>query len=147
MKIKKDIYHVIFFDLLFELIIIYFVTLGFFLGFQVTKNNFLIYLLIIGINILMGIIIYYLYSLFCKTYYEFTNNSIKITRKEKIIKEINYNKISYCEYHRFVTLLLGNPKGGKLIVYYLEDDVEKYIEVSFSRKLTKKVMINYILIK
>lgn len=147
MKIKKDIYHVIFFDLFFELISIFLVSLGFFLGFQVTINNFLIYLLIIGILILMGIIVYCLYSLFCKTYYEFTNNSIKITRKEKIIKEINYNKISYCEYYRFATLLLGNPKGGKLIVYYSEDDVEKYIEVSFLRKLTKKIMINYILIK
>lgn len=147
MKIKKDIYHVIFFDLFFELISIVLVTLGFFLGFEVTKNNILIYLLIIGIVFLLGIIIYCLYSLFCKTYYEFTNDSIKIIRKENIIKEINYDKIKYCEYHRFVTLLLGDSKGGKLIIYYLEDSEEKYIEISFLKRMTKKISIKNILIK
>lgn len=147
MKIKKDIYHVIFFDLFFELISIVLVTLGFFLGFEVTKNNILIYLLIIGILIFLGIIVFCLYSLFCKTYYEFTNDSLKITRKGNIIKDINYNKIKYCEYYRFVTLLLGDSKGGKLMVYYLEDEIEKSIDISFLKKLTKKINIKNIFIK
>lgn len=131
MKIKKEIYHVIFFDLFFELISIALVTLGFFLGLKVTKNNVLIYLLIIGIIILLGIIVFCLYSLFCKTYYEFENDSLKITRKGNIVKEIYYNKIKYCEYYRFVSLLLGDSKGGKFMIYYLEDDIEKNIEISF----------------
>lgn len=146
MKIKKDIYHVIFFDLFFELISIILVTVGFFLGFEVTKNNILIYLLIIGVIIFIGIIIYCLYALFCKTYYEFTNDSINIIKKGNIIKKINFEDINYCEYYRFVTLLLGDSKGGKLIVYYLEYSVEKYIEISFSKKLTKKLNIKNIFI-
>ncbi|MBO5224672.1 MAG: hypothetical protein J6C23_09205 [Clostridia bacterium] len=147
MKIKKDIYHVIFFDSFFELISIVLVTLGFFLGFEVTKTNILIYLLIIGIIILLGVIVFCLYFLFCKTYYEFANDSLKIKRKGNIIKEINYNKIKCCEYYRFVTLLLGDSKGGKLLVYYLEDEIEKNIEISFLKKLTKKINIKNIFIK
>ena len=147
MKIKKDIYHVIFFDLFFELISITLVTLGFFLGFEVTKNNILIYLLIIGILIVLGIIVFCLYSLFCKTYYEFENDSLKITRKGNIVKEINYNKLKYCEYYGFATSLLGDSKGGKLMVYYLEDEIEKSIDISFLKKLTKKINIKNIFIK
>lgn len=147
MKLKKDIYHVIFFDLFFELISIALVTLGFFLGFEVTKNNILIYLLIIGINIILGIIVFCLYSLLCKTYFEFENDSLKITRKGNIVKEINYNKIKYCEYYRFVSLLLGDSKGGKLMIYYLEDEIEKNIDISFLKKLTKKINIKNIFIK
>jgi hypothetical protein len=138
MKIKKNIYHVIFFDLFFELISIVLVTLSFFLGFETTKKSILIYLLVIISIILFGIIVFCLYYLFCKTYYEFTSYSIKIIKKETIIKEIKYNTITYCEYYRFATLLIGDPKGGKLIVYYLENDMENKIEISFLKKLTKK---------
>ena len=141
MKIKKDIYHVIFFDLFFELISIVLVTLGFFLGFEATLNNVLVYLLITMGIIFLGIIVFRLYYLLCKTYYEFADNSIRITRKGNIIKEINYNKIKHCEYHRFVTLLLGDSKGGKLMVYYLEDGIEKNIEISFLKKLTRNIRI------
>lgn len=147
MKIKKNIFHVIFFNFFFSLINIILTTVGFFLGFEVTKRNILIYFLIIAGIILLGFIICCFYSLFCKTYYEFTKDSLKITRKGNIIKEINYNKIKHCEYCRFGTLLLGDSKGGKLIIYYLEDEIEKNIEVSFLKRLTKKININNIFIK
>lgn len=117
------------------------------LGFEITKINILIYLLIIEGIILLGFIVYCIYSLFCKTYYEFTNNSIKITNNKNKITEINYDNINYCEYYRFSSLLLGDAKGGKLIVYYLENGIEKHIEISFLRKLTKKLIINNIVIK
>ncbi len=147
MKIKKNFFHVIFFSLFFELISIILVTIGFFLGFEINKNNILIYLLIIICIIFLGFIICCVYFLFCKTYYEFTNNSIKITRKDNLVKEINYNTIIYCEYYKFITLLWGDSKGGKLMVYYLENDIEKNIEISFSKKLTKKLVIKNIYIK
>lgn len=147
MKIKKNFFHVIFFNFFFWLISIILTTVGFILGFEVNKRNISIYFLIIMGIIFLGFIICFSYSLFCKTYYEFTNNSLKITRKGNIIKEINYNKIKYCEYYRFVTLLLGDSKGGKLIIYYLEDEIEKNIEVSFLKQLTKKININNIFIK
>lgn len=147
MKIKKDIFHVIFFNFFFGLISIILTTVGFFLGFEVTERNILIYFLIIMGIVFLGFIICCFYSLFCKTYYEFTDDSLKINRKGNIIKEINYNKIKYCEYYRFVTLLLGDSKGGKLIVYYLEDEIEKSIGISFLKKLTKKINIKNISIK
>lgn len=147
MKIKKDLYHVRFFDLFFELIIIILVAFGFFLGFELTKNNVLVYLLINVSIIFLGIIIYCLYVLLCRTYYEFTNNSIIITKQGNMKKEISYKKIRYCEYYRFVTLLLGDSKGGKLIVYYLDDNEEKTLEISFSKKLTKKICIKNVFIK
>lgn len=140
MKIKKNIFHVIFFDLFFEFINIILVTLGFFLGFEITKNNILIYLLIITVIIFFGAIIFCLYYLFCKTYYEFTNDSIKIVRKGNIVKEINYDKIVYWEYFGFTSLLLGDPKGGNLIVCYLENETKENIEISFSKKLAKKLI-------
>lgn len=147
MKIKKDIFHMIFFNFFFGLISIILATIGFFSGFEVTKNNILIYLLIIMGIIFLELIICCFYSLFCKTYYEFINDSIKITRNGNIIKEIKYNNIKYCEYYRFINLLLGDSKGGKLIIYYLEKDVEKNIEISFSKKLIKELIIQNIYIK
>lgn len=140
MKIKKNIFHVIFFDLFFELINIILVTLGFFLGFEITKKNILIYVLIITSIIFFGIVIFCLYYLFCKTYYEFTNDSIKVVRKGNIVKEINYDKIVYWEYYGFISLLLGDPKGGNLIVCYFENEKEENIEISFSKKLARKLI-------
>ena len=128
-----------FFILFFELISISLVTIGFFLGFETTKNNVLIYLLIIGCIIFLGIIVYCLYSLFCKTFYEFTKNSIRILKNGIMIKEINFNKITYCKYYTFMALLFGDSKGGNLVINYLEDNEEKYIEISFLKKLTKKI--------
>lgn len=43
--------------------------------------------------------------------------------------------------------ILGDSKGGKLIIYYLEKDVEKNIEISFSKKLIKELIIKNIYIK
>ncbi len=146
MKIKKNIYHIVFFDLFFEIISMILVTLGFFLGFELTNNNILIYLLINCSIFLLGFIVFILYLLICKTYYEFTYNSIKIIKNGNI-KKISYSKIRYCEYYRFINLLLGDSKGGKLIVYYLEDNKEENVEISFSKKLTKKLHINNIFIK
>lgn len=147
MRIKKDIYHIIFFDFVFEVASIVLVALGFFLGFELTINNILIYLLINCSIVLFGLIVLFLYVIICKTYYEFENDSIKIIKQGNIIKEINYNQIKYCEYYRFVTLLLGDSKGGKLIVYYLDNDTEKNMEISFSKKLIKKIRFNKIYVK
>ena len=131
----------------FELISIVLVSFGFFGGFEETKNNILIYLIIIFSIIFLGVVIYCLYGLLCKTYYEFTNNFIKIIKKGNLIKIINNNMIKYCEYYRFVTLFLGDSKGGKLIVYYLEDNIEKNIEISFSKKLIKQLGLKNVFIK
>ncbi len=147
MKIKKNIYHILFFDFFFEIISIILISLSFFLGFELSMSNLLIYLLITLSTIIVGILIYFVYASICKTYYEFTYNSILINRKGMIVKTINSNQIKSCEYYRFYHLLLGNPKGGKLVIYYLDDGIEKIIEISFLEKLTKKISIKNIYIK
>ena len=147
MKIKKNIYHVIFFDLLIELMSVILIAFGFFLGFETTKCNMLAYLLINGIIILAGIIAYCIYDLSCKLYYEFTENSIRIIKKGGLISEINYDKIHRIEYYTFGALMLGDPKGGKLIVYYLEDSKEKSLEISFLKRLIKKTSVKNLFVK
>lgn len=141
MKIKKNIYHVIFFDIFFEIIIIILFAFCFFLGFELTKNNIIIYLAINGSIILLGVIVYILYLLICKTNYEFTDASIKIIKNGNILKEVSYSMIKYCKYYSFITLLLGGSKGGNLIIYYLEDNKEKNMEISCLKKLTKKLRL------
>ena len=139
MKIKKSIYHGIFFDVFFGLVSILLVTFGFFLGFDITKNNIIIYVSIIMGIAFLGVVVLGLYALFCKTYYEFTNDSIKITKKGSVVKEISYDKIKSCEYYKFVTLFLGDSKGGNLVICYLEEDLEKSLEISFSKKHINKL--------
>lgn len=146
MKIKKDNYHVIFFILFFEIICIALITLGFFLGFELSEKNLLIYLIINLVTILLGVFVYLFYLLICKTYYEFNNEAILVIKKG-IIKQIEYKQIKYCEYHRFINLVFGDPKGGNLLICYIENGIEKNIEISFLKKLIKKVSIKNIGIK
>lgn len=141
MRIKKDIYHIMFFDLFFEIIFIILVAFGFFLGFEITTKSVLIYLSINFCFLLLGIAVYCSYSLSCKTYYEFRGDSIAITKKGNVIKQINNNQIISCEYYGFVELLLGNTKGGKLVVCYLDNDIPSYMEISCSRKMMERIKL------
>lgn len=147
MKIKKNIFHIAFLDFFFGIIILFLISLAFFLGFELTKKNVLIYLLIIISVIVVMTLIYVLYYLLCKTYYVFKKDSIIINKNNKEIKTINHNQIKYCEYYGFIKLIFGDPKGGNLIIYYLEDKTEKIIKISFSKKLIKKIFIENIFIK
>lgn len=147
MKIKKDIYHVIFFICFFEIIIIALATLGFFLGFELVAINLVMYFLTDVAVIILGFIVFVLYVSICKTYYEFNDNSIKIINKGQVIKEIHYEQVNYCEYYSFTALLLGNPRGGKLIVYYLDGHMEKNLEVSFTKTQIKNLYLQNIIMK
>lgn len=147
MKVKKDIYHILFFEIFFGIILIILGTIGFFLGFELSKKNILIYLFSIVLVIMVEMIIYIMYLLLCKTYYEFTNDSVILKKCDKKLKLIKYSQIRYCEYYKFSSLLLGNSNGGKLIVYFKENNVEKSIEISFPMKLIKRIPIGNIQIK
>ena len=125
MKIKNNIYHVIFFDVFFVAICLFIVAMGFFLGFELSPKNITIYLSINGIIVLLGVIVFIGYILLCKSYYEFTSKSIKIVKNKGIIKEIGYNQIHFCKYCSFYELLLGDPSGGRLIIYYNENGAEQ----------------------
>ncbi len=147
LSIKKNYYHVLFFIIIFELESFILITLCFFLGFEISSYSISILLIIIIAIIIFGIIIFSLYLLLCQTYYEFTNNSIKIIKKGSVIDEIICEKIKYCEYYSFISLLFLDSKGGNLIVYYWDDGVEKSIEISFIKRLIKKINVKNLIIK
>ena len=147
MKVKKNIFHIAFFCFFFGIITILLVSLGFFLGFELKKENILTYLLIIISIIVLMIFIFIIFSLLCKTNYEFRKDQILINKNNQTIKTINHNQIKCCEYYSFLKLIFGDPKGGRLIIYYLEDGVEKNINISFSKKLAKKIFIENVFIK
>lgn len=143
MKLKKDIYHFIFFDIFFEMCILFLVGLGFFLGCEHTLYNFHIFICVNAIIISLGIIVYVLYILICKSYYEFDSQSLKIIKNNKTIKEIKYTQIKSCAYYKFYHLLFGDPKGGKLVINFTSIE-EQTIEISFTKKLLKKLNIHNI---
>ena len=139
MKIKKNIYLVLFFDAFFVAISLFLVALGFFLGFEITNKIITIYLSTSSAIIFLGAMVFLLYFAICKTYYVFANDSFKIIKDGVEIMEIDYDKITHCEYHRFASLFLGDPKGGNLVVNYVCDGVEQYIEISLLKRQIEKI--------
>jgi hypothetical protein len=139
MQIKKNIYHVLFFDAFFVAIGLFLNTLGFFLGFEITKKIITIYLGTSSAIIFLGAMVFFLYFAICKTYYVFANDSFKIIKDGVEIMKIDYDKIIHCEYHRFASLFLGDSKGGKLVVNYVRDGVEQYIEISLLKRQIEKI--------
>lgn len=137
MKIKKNIYHVIFFDVFFSFIFIFLISIGFFLGFEPTKENLLIYAFCVLGVLMIGVSIFCAYALLCRTYWEFTNNEIVLVKKNIICKRIVLSQILRGEYVTFFHLLLGHPRGGMLVIYYKENKNEQMVEISLSAKKVK----------
>ena len=139
MKIKHNIYHVIFFDIFFVTISLCIVSLGFFLGFELSQNNMAIYLIVNATIVFLGATVYIGYILSCKKYYELTKDSIKIVKNGILIEEIRYSQIRHCEYHCFYELFFGDSSGGKLVVYYNETGIQKRMEISCLKKTIRKI--------
>ena len=139
MKIKKNIYLVLFFDAFFVAIGLFLNTVGFFLGFEITKKIITIYLGASSAIIFLGAMVFLLYFAICKTYYVFANDSFKIIKDDVEIMKIDYDKIIQCEYHRFASLLLGDSRGGNLVVNYVCDGVVQYIEISLLKRQIEKI--------
>ena len=81
MKIKKNIHHVLFFDIFFSFILIFLISFGFFLGFGITKETLTTYLLLLLAVILLCTIVFFTYRLSCDTYFEFSENAILLVKK------------------------------------------------------------------
>ena len=148
MKIKNNISHVLFFDLFFGAIAVFFVSFGFFWGVEITKINFLIYLLtVLGIFIVC-VLVYVLYMCFCRSYYVFLENELVMVEKNTKKSILNYTQIYCVKYYKFYNLFLGDPKGGHLIIFYTQQDGQKkQITISISLSLVKKTPLKNIAIK
>ena len=146
MKVKKSINHILFFDVFFGSILVILVSLGFFLGFDITKNNLLVYFFINLSIVVVCVLVYVLYMMFCSTYYIFTENEIIIAKKQRSTVLIEYNQIHHAEYYKFYKLLLGDSKGGTLIVFCVQENKpQQPLEISLSLKLTKKIPFKVII--
>lgn len=141
MKVKKDIHHVLFFDLFFGTILIVLMSLGFFLGFELVEKNVLIYLASVLCVIATCVTVFLIYKLFCTTYFVFSDDEILLVKKKQILKHVPYVCITAAQYFKFHNLLLGDSKGGKLIVNYVEDNEQNTIEISLTLKKVKRLPI------
>ena len=147
MKIQKNIYHIYFFIKFISIGLITIVSFCFFLGFDIsTKHVFLYLLVLVSIGALSGVLCF-----FCKK----INSSKYIFTEDKLLFEkgrmqktlLQYEQISNITYYKFYHLLIGDPKGGYLIIGYRENNEEKYIEISASYKVLSKLPIRPIYIK
>ncbi len=147
MKIKKNIYHILFFDFFFVFIFLILISFGFFLGFDLIKINIMLYLLINFGIVTLGIIIFTIYYLLCNSYFEFSKDEINLVKNKKNRKKIQYKHIYFVEYHRLRNLFLGDSKGGKLVIHYKDNNLEEVLEVSLPFWKLKKIPIEKILIR
>ena len=147
MKIKKYIYHIVFFDVFFCIILIILISLGFFLGFNLTKENLIIYFVMVLCVFALGIITFCSYILLCDTYFEFSNEEILLIKRKHVLKRVRYEKIVHAEYFKIHNLLLGDSKGGYLIIRFNENNKQEQMAISFSLKLLKRIPISYIVVK
>ena len=145
MKVKKNNIYVLFLDILYAIVFTTLVTISFFLGFDITKNNVIVFLLIILSIVITCVIIYFSYSVLCKSYYVFEEDRLLYVNKSEERVLLEYIKIRQAEYYKFYNLLIGDPRSGKLIVYYQENDEEKRIEIPMSFKTVRKLPFGNIL--
>lgn len=148
MKIKKNSYHVFCFSIFFGVVLIILISFSFFLGFEITKHSLIGYLATILCTVALCVLVGALCNGICKTYYIFLNDSFAISADDQTTILFSYSKIKHIEYYRFYHLLLGNSKGGKLIISYVNESAqEELIMISFSPKKIKKIPFSNVTIK
>lgn len=136
MRIRKNENLIIFFDVFFCVILCILTSIGFFLGFELTKINTFYYLLTIISIIIFCTLLYLIFLLTNKTFYLFTNLGITLIKKQKEIQKINICDIGNIYYCKIYHLLFGNPRGGLMFVYDINNKEVMRIPIS-SRNIHK----------
>lgn len=147
MKVQRGRNLVLFFKLLVDAEIIFLGSLTFFLGFDATKANFLIFLTIILVIIIWGWLIFLFYALCYRVYYEFNNEGIYLIKRNNKQKIVEYNKIISAEYYRVYHLLLGNSSGGILRVIFLHNGKMMYKDIAISLKQLRRLLLHKVVVK
>ena len=71
----------------------------------------------------------------CRTFIIFTNEGIIKEKNGKQDLLIRYRDILYVNYYNIFTLLIGDAKGGNLVIEFMNENKEiSYIYLSISKK-------------
>lgn len=135
MKIRFYKNLVVFFDVLFGILLLLLTSLAYFLGFPININTLPYYFISLFSIFSLVFIIYIVYFLICRTFIIFTNEGIIKEKNGKQDLLIRYRDILYVNYYNIFTLLIGDAKGGNLVIEFMNENKEiSYIYLSISKK-------------
>ncbi len=135
LKIKKNSNLVFFFDIIIGAGILILISTAFFLGFEPIKQNIVIYIILCLCVIVCQIVIYLIYLVACRSYYEFKDDSLWYISKKEQREIVKYNQIRNIRYIHVFNLLLGDSKGGNMLIFCVSDLGEKVIEIPMSKRI------------
>lgn len=138
MKIRKHENLFSFFLVLFDIVLIFIISLAYFLGWKLNVNNFIIYCIIITFLLLMSLFSYLLFIFLNKSVIIFTDNEIIEINKNKETIIISYIDIWYSKYSGIFNTLIFVDGGGYLSIYRRNDE-DNPITISISKKKLKLI--------
>lgn len=138
-KIKKGINLIIFAEMI-PIIPIAFILTSVLCDEEMTNREIMTSLCCILIIMIVGLIALVLYIILCPIYYEITMDQIIVKKKKKVLKNIEFNKIVYCDYYGIGGFFFGFC-GMTLTVHYIEGCTMKEMNIPFCRSLLKKFNI------
>ncbi len=141
MKIRQYENLVLFFDTCWGFILIVSTSLGYFFGFTINKTTLIYYFITLISIILVLILIYLVYLLFCKTFILFTDHGIIKIKGYHTTLIVKYSEIRMYEYYNVFHLLIGDPKGGNLVLGYSnqKDNNLTYLYIPICKRKLKKI--------
>lgn len=126
---------VVFFDIFFGFLLMFMASFAYFLGFPVNINTLPYYFIVLFSIFSLTVIIYIAYRLICKTYILFTNEGIVKEKNGTTNVLIKYIDIIRLTYYNIFTLLIGDAKGGNLVIDFLNKNNElSYIYLPISNR-------------
>lgn len=140
MKIRFNENIVIFFDIFFGILLLLMASFAYFFGFPVNSSTLPFYFITLFSIFSLVVVIYLAYRLLSKTYYIFTKNEIIKGKKDKTNVLIKYKDILSLTYYNVFNLLIGDPKGGNLVVEFKdENNKSAYIYIPISNRKLRKL--------
>ncbi len=138
MKIRKNENLFIFLLVLFDIALIFIISLAYFLGWKLNVNNFIIYCIIITFLLLMSLFSYLLFIFLNKSVIIFTDNEIIEINKNKETIIISYIDIWYSKYSGIFNTFIFVDGGGYLSIYRSNDE-DNPITISISKRKLKLI--------
>jgi len=143
MKIRCYENLVIFFDIFFGILLFTLTTFAYFLGFRVNINTLPYYFIALFLIFSLVVITYMVYRLLCKTYIIFTKEEVVKEKKGKTSILIKYKDILSLKHYNVFNLLIGDAKGGNLVIEFLDGNNElSYIYLPISNKNIQSLKAN-----
>lgn len=129
MKVKTYSQVILLFDILFCIIF----TVPFVIEIFAVDNidDAIPFIIAILCVVAMGMVLYGIYYLLCKSYYVFDEQVVKFVRNGKTVRDIEYEQIKVCECYRWFEIFDG--LYGAKILYQ-----DEYFYIGVSKRILKK---------